>query len=98
MKTQDHDLAECARTAAAELSRQGRHEDAWAVTAPYAQPHQWEAVNFAATLLESWGRTEAALALIRAQEGADRLAAPVEARLLVALGRGKKPSTCYAPV
>ncbi|MEU8892913.1 tetratricopeptide repeat protein [Streptomyces sp. NPDC048442] len=40
-----------------------------------------------AELLESWGRAEEALSLVRSQQGNDRLAAPVEARLLVALGR-----------
>ncbi|MHB9863881.1 hypothetical protein [Streptomyces sp. YIM S03343] len=77
----------CAEGAARELSRRGEQDAAWQILVPYAQPHNWAAVETAAELLESWGRAEEALALVRTQEGQDRLAAPVEARLLVVLGR-----------
>ncbi|MET7290115.1 hypothetical protein [Streptomyces sp. NPDC005573] len=78
---------QCAQGAARELSRRGDREAAWQVVAPYARTRTWVAVKTAAELLESWGRAEEALALVRTREGEDRLAAPVEARLLVVLGR-----------
>ncbi|MEV6297651.1 hypothetical protein AB0M41_46610 [Streptomyces sp. NPDC051896] len=80
----------CAEGAARELSRRGEQEAAWQLLAPYAQPRNWAAVETAAELLESWGRAEEALALVRTQEGQDRLAAPIEARLLVVLGRAQE--------
>ncbi|MGW2787768.1 tetratricopeptide repeat protein [Streptomyces populi] len=87
----------CAKGAAGELSRRGEREAAWQIVAPYARPRHWAAVETAAELLESWGRAEEALALVRTQVGEDRLAAPVEARLLVAVGRTQEAVDLLRP-
>jgi thioredoxin-like negative regulator of GroEL len=88
----------CARAIAARHAQQGRHEDALALLAPFADTGWWHAVETVADVLESCGRADEALELaIEHAEAGERLAVNYAAGLLRREGRADEAFAMLRP-